>query len=60
MIDNKIGKPYIEGASVECKIEKQLKADKLVIIHHLPQKHHTKKMGHRQQLTKLIVTNING
>jgi len=58
MIDNNIGKPYLQGASVECKIEKQVKASKLTIIHHLPQKHHTKKMGHRQPLTKLVVENI--
>jgi len=58
MVDSKIGKPYLEGATVECKIEKQVKAPKLTIIHHISQKHHTKKMGHRQPLTKLVVESI--
>ena len=58
MIDDKVGTPYIEGAYVECVVAKQGKQRKLTIIHHISQKHHTRKYGHRQPYTKLIVKTI--
>jgi large subunit ribosomal protein L21 len=60
MIDHNIGTPYLANAKVVCKIEKQGKQDKLLIIKHISQKHHTKRQGHRQPYTKLIVTEIKG
>ncbi len=59
MIDNEIGSPFLSGASVVCQIEKQIKGEKIHIIKHESQKHHTKRAGHRQHLTKLIVKKIN-
>ncbi|MDR2636354.1 MAG: 50S ribosomal protein L21 [Mycoplasmataceae bacterium] len=58
LVDNEIGTPYVKGAQVVCEVEKQVKAEKINIIKHISQKHHTKRMGHRQQLTKLIVKQI--
>lgn len=58
MIDDKVGTPYIKGAYVECVVAKQGKQCKLTIIHHISQKHHTRKYGHRQPYTKLIVKTI--
>jgi large subunit ribosomal protein L21 len=58
MVDDVVGTPYVEGAQVICEIEKQLKGEKIDIIKHRSQKHHTKRQGHRQQLTKLIVKQI--
>ncbi|GMO17056.1 MAG: 50S ribosomal protein L21 [Mycoplasmoidaceae bacterium] len=58
MVDSEIGTPYVKGASVVCQIEKQVKGEKIHIIKHISQKHHTKKQGHRQNLTKLIVKEI--
>ncbi|GHU51410.1 50S ribosomal protein L21 [Bacilli bacterium] len=58
MLDNEIGAPFISGAKVICEIQKQGKQKKINIIHHLPQKHHTRKYGHRQPYTKLIVKEI--
>ncbi|MDR0826236.1 MAG: 50S ribosomal protein L21 [Mycoplasmataceae bacterium] len=58
MIDNEIGKPYLASAKVICEIQKQGKQDKLLIIKHISQKHHTKRQGHRQPYTKLIVKEI--
>ena len=46
------------GAYVECVVDKQGKQRKLTIIHHISQKHHTRKYGHRQPYTKLIVKTI--
>lgn len=60
MIDNNIGKPYLANASVVCEIKKQVKQDKILIIKHIPQKHHTKRQGHRQQYTQLLVKEIKG
>ncbi len=58
MVDDKIGTPYLPNAFVECEIAKQGKQKKLTIIHHISQKHHTRKYGHRQPYTKLIVKSI--
>jgi large subunit ribosomal protein L21 len=58
MVDDKVGQPYVSGAKVICALDKQVKGEKIDIIHHRPQKHHTKRMGHRQKLTKLVVKDI--
>ncbi|MDR2557886.1 MAG: 50S ribosomal protein L21 [Mycoplasmataceae bacterium] len=60
MIDTNIGQPYLPNAKVVCEIVKQGKQDKLLIIHHISQKHHTKRQGHRQKYTKLLVKEIIG
>jgi large subunit ribosomal protein L21 len=60
MIDNNIGTPYLANAKIVCKIQKQGKQEKLLIIKHISQKHHTKRQGHRQPYTKLVVTEIKG
>ncbi|MDR0752660.1 MAG: 50S ribosomal protein L21 [Mycoplasmataceae bacterium] len=59
MVDDIIGKPYVENASVKCVVKKHGKQPKIHIIHHIPQKHHTKRMGHRQPYTQLEVKSIN-
>ncbi|WP_033159752.1 50S ribosomal protein L21 [Mycoplasmoides alvi] len=60
MIDNRIGKPYLENAKVVCLVEKQGKQKKINVIKHISQKHHLKKYGHRQPYTKLKVISIKG
>ena len=60
MIDEKIGQPYLSNASVVCEIKKQAKRDKILIIKHIPQKHHTKRQGHRQFYTQLLIKEIKG
>lgn len=55
----KIGTPYVEGAKVTCKVEKQGKDKKIRIFKYKPKKGSTrKKQGHRQPYTKLIVEAI--
>ncbi|MBQ6222642.1 MAG: 50S ribosomal protein L21 [Solobacterium sp.] len=57
----KIGKPYIEGAKVTCKVEKQGKDKKIVIFKYKQKKGSTRrKQGHRQPYTKLLVEAIEG
>ena len=59
MADNKVGTPYIKGATVEAKIEKHGKQKKIIIFKYLPKKSSHKKQGHRQPYTKHTITKIN-
>ena len=54
-----LGTPYVEGAKVTCKVEKQGKEKKIVIFKYKSKKGSTRrKQGHRQPYTKLTVTKI--
>lgn len=55
---NKIGNPYVKGATVTAKVEKQGKEKKVLIYKYEPKKHYHKKQGHRQPYTKLVVEDI--
>ncbi|MGL4647368.1 MAG: 50S ribosomal protein L21 [Mycoplasmoidaceae bacterium] len=59
MIDDKVGKPYVKGASITCKIEKHGKQKKINIIKHKRYTRMLKRKGHRQNYTKLSVVSIN-
>ena len=57
--NGKIGKPYVEGASVTCVVEKQGKGKKITIIKYKPKKSSTRrKQGHRQPYTRVKITAI--
>ncbi len=62
LIDNdgesKVGTPYIKGAEVVLKIVEQTKADKIIVFKMKAKKRYQKTQGHRQQLTKVEVTEI--
>ena len=60
MIDKKIGKPFIEGASVEGIIEKQGKQKKIVVYRHNAKSTHKRKYGHRQPYTRIKITEVKG
>lgn len=55
----KVGTPYVKGATVTAKVEKQGKAKKIIVFKMKPKKNYRKKQGHRQPYTKLIVEKIN-
>ncbi len=55
----KVGSPYVEGASVACKVEKQGLSKKVVIYKYKAKANERKKQGHRQPYTCLIVKAIN-
>ncbi|MDR2568067.1 MAG: 50S ribosomal protein L21 [Mycoplasmataceae bacterium] len=57
-IDSEFGTPFLKGAKVVCTVEKQGLQPKIDIIKHRSQKHHTKRQGHRQPYTKLVVKTI--
>ncbi|MBQ6334110.1 MAG: 50S ribosomal protein L21 [Erysipelotrichaceae bacterium] len=54
-----LGTPYVEGAKVSCKVEKQGKGKKIVIFKYKSKVGSTRlKQGHRQPYTKLTVEKI--
>lgn len=58
LIGDKIGQPFIKGASVEAKILRQARARKVIIFKHKPKKRYKKKQGHRQQFTEVQILNV--
>ncbi|CAM3534275.1 50S ribosomal protein L21 [Erysipelothrix sp. HDW6B] len=55
----KVGAPYVKGASVTAKVEKQGKAKKIIVFKYKSKKGSTrKKQGHRQPYTRLVVEDI--
>jgi len=59
--DNKeilIGKPYIENAKVELEVMSHLRDKKIVVYKMRPKKKTRRKMGHRQELTRVMVKSI--
>ncbi|TPI01315.1 50S ribosomal protein L21 [Mycoplasma struthionis] len=59
-IDEKIGTPFIKGASVLGTIEKQGKAKKIVVYRHNAKSTHKRKLGHRQPYTRVKILEIKG
>ncbi|SJZ62415.1 50S ribosomal protein L21 [Mycoplasmopsis verecunda] len=60
LINDKIGRPYLEGAVVTGTIEKQGKAKKIVVYRHNAKSTHKRKLGHRQPYTRVKITGIAG
>lgn len=56
---SKTGSPLIKGATVTGKVIKNGKAKKIVVFTYRPKKDSKRKMGHRQQFTKVEITSIN-
>ena len=57
--ETKVGAPYVKGATVTAKVEKQGRGKKIVIFKYRPKKHSASKKGHRQSYTKLTIEAIN-
>ena len=53
-----VGAPAIEGASVEAKISRHLKGDKVIVFKKKRRKGYRKKNGHRQSLTEIVIESI--
>ena len=54
----KIGKPFVEGATVVGEIVKQTKGPKVLIGKYKKRKGFRKKTGHRQELTSMKIKKI--
>ncbi|MCB9498258.1 MAG: 50S ribosomal protein L21 [Erysipelotrichaceae bacterium] len=55
----KVGTPYVEGASVTAKVEKQGLSKKIRVFKYKSKVNYHKTIGHRQPYTCLIVEAIN-
>ncbi|KAF6263501.1 plastid/chloroplast ribosomal protein L21 [Scenedesmus sp. NREL 46B-D3] len=53
-----VGKPYLEDVAVEAEVLEELRGPKLIVYKMKPKKHYRRKTGHRQELTKFMVTKI--
>merc|ERR1711924_466621 len=53
-----VGTPWLENASIACEILDTYLGDKVIVYKMKPKKHSRSKNGHRQHLTKFLVTNI--
>jgi large subunit ribosomal protein L21 len=54
----KFGTPLLSGAKVTGKITAQMKAPKVIIYKKTRRKGYTKKQGHRQNLTRVLIESI--
>ena len=54
-----VGNPYVEGATVTCKVVENGKAKKVIVFKYKAKKNIRKKNGHRQPFTKLQIEAIN-
>ena len=55
----KVGAPYVEGASVSAKVEKQGKSKKIRVFKYKAKANEHKTIGHRQPYTCLVIEAIN-
>jgi large subunit ribosomal protein L21 len=53
-----VGKPYVEGASVELKVMAHRRGQKVIVYKMRPKKKTRRKNGHRQELTRVMVESI--
>lgn len=53
-----VGKPYVDGAIVEAKVEKQGKNKKIIVFKYKPKKDIRNKKGHRQPYTQVKIEKI--
>jgi large subunit ribosomal protein L21 len=54
----KIGNPTVKGASVSATVLDHVKADKVIVFKKKRRKGYRVKKGHRQDYTKIEITNI--
>jgi large subunit ribosomal protein L21 len=55
----KVGVPFVEGATVTAKVEKQGRAKKITVFKYKAKKNYRRKQGHRQPYTKVVIDAIN-
>lgn len=56
--DIKIGTPNVEGAKVKATVLKHFKGRKILVFKYKPRIRYRRKIGHRQQYTRLQIDDI--
>ena len=54
-----VGKPYLEKVKIKGKVLEHLRGRKKLVYKMRPKKKTRKKQGHRQQLTRVLIEEIN-
>ena len=54
-----IGKPYLEKVKITGKILEHLRGKKTIVYKMRPKKKSRRKQGHRQELTRVLIEDIN-
>ena len=54
-----VGKPYIDNVSIKGKVLKHLRGQKTIVYKMRPKKKTRKKQGHRQELTRVLIEDMN-
>ena len=57
-LDEKIGKPFVKGASVKATVLKQAKDSKVIIFKKKRRQNYRRKNGHRQQITLVKILDV--
>ena len=55
-----VGAPYVKGATVTAKVQKQGKSKKIRVFKYKAKANEHKTIGHRQPYTRLVIEAING
>ena len=58
MVNDVVGFPYVENASVEGEVIKHGKNKKIKVFKYNPKKQYRKTQGHRQPYTKVEITKV--
>jgi large subunit ribosomal protein L21 len=58
MVGEKVGAPFVAGASVTATVVEQTRGDKIIIFKKKRRQNYRRKNGHRQHLTVLRITGI--
>ncbi|WP_240374734.1 50S ribosomal protein L21 [Bacillus piscicola] len=54
----KVGAPFVDGAKVTGKVDKQGRQKKITVFKYKRRKNYRKKTGHRQPYTKVLIEKI--
>ena len=52
------GQPYVKGARVEATVLENYKDEKVIVFKYKKKKHYRRKNGHRQHMTRFLVTKV--
>ncbi|MFB4162905.1 50S ribosomal protein L21 [Alteribacillus sp. JSM 102045] len=56
--DVKVGSPYVDGAKVTAKVDKHGRQKKITVWKFKRRKNYSRKIGHRQPYTKVVIDKI--
>ncbi len=59
MVGDKVGTPYVEGATVEADLIRTAKAKKVIVFKFKRRKGYKRKKGHRQWFSEVRIKKIN-